>query len=297
MPCYSPILGYRSRITNPSGKRSIVFNVTDGFVDLPVTLPCSRCIGCRLERSRQWAIRCVHEASLHPSNSFLTLTFDSEHLNKDGSLVKRDFQLFIKKLRKSLSPLKIRYFHCGEYGEKLGRPHHHACIFGYDFPDKTVYKVNNGLPLFISPALSALWGNGFASIGELNWETAAYTARYIMKKRLGDDAEDYYNGKIPPYNTMSRRPGIGAEWLTKYHKDVFPDDFIVIRGNTLCKPPKFYFDKVVDLEPKLMVPVKQRRREGSRKAHFDNSPDRLETKRECAEIRLKQLTRSYENED
>ena len=100
MACFRPLYGYKSKVKNATGKRSIVFNIKDGFADMPITLPCGRCIGCRLEKSRQWAIRCVHEASMYDQNCLLTLTFDDEHLNEKRTLVKRDFQLFMKKLRK-----------------------------------------------------------------------------------------------------------------------------------------------------------------------------------------------------
>ena len=112
MPCYHPLLGYRSRSLTEKGKRAVVFNPRDGYVDQPVQLPCGQCIGCRLERSRVWAVRCVHEASLHSDNCFITLTYDNSHLPSDGSLHKDHFQKFMKRLRKSVG--KVRFFHCDE---------------------------------------------------------------------------------------------------------------------------------------------------------------------------------------
>ena len=139
MPCYRPLKGYRSATLNPSGKRSIVFTIHGAFHDLPVTLPCGSCIGCRLECSRQWALRCVHEASLYEHNSFLTLTYSPDNLPSSGSLVKSHFQEFMKNLRHlrfrkrrnywTWDPVlvtdrkrNLRYFQAGEYGESLGRP-------------------------------------------------------------------------------------------------------------------------------------------------------------------------------
>ena len=118
MPCYSPIKGYRSKVLSPNGKRTIVFKPNLGFVDLPVLVPCGQCCGCRLERSRQWAIRCTHEASLHENNCFITLTFNDDNLPSDKSLDVRHFQLFMKRLRKQFGS-NIRYYHCGEYGENF----------------------------------------------------------------------------------------------------------------------------------------------------------------------------------
>jgi len=88
MPCYYPIKGYKSKKREPSGKRKIVFYAHQGLVDMPVTIPCGRCVGCRLERSRQWAMRCMHEASLHEENIFITLTYNPENLPEGNTLKK-----------------------------------------------------------------------------------------------------------------------------------------------------------------------------------------------------------------
>ena len=130
MPCFSPLDGYRSRTVNASGKRSIVFDIHEGFHDRPVSVPCGQCVGCRLEKSRQWAMRCVHEASLYDENCFITLTYDDEFLPVGGSLDKGAFPRFMKRLRKKFEPRRIRFYHAGEYGDRFGRPHYHALLFG-----------------------------------------------------------------------------------------------------------------------------------------------------------------------
>ena len=246
MPCYSPIKGYRSKVLSPNGKRTIVFKPNLGFVDPPVLVPCGQCCGCRLERSRQWAIRCTHEASLHENNCFITLTFNDDNLPSDKSLDVRHFQLFMKRLRKQFGS-NIRYYHCGEYGEKFRRPHYHACIFNFDFPDKKIFKISNGHNLYTSVILSEIWPYGFSLIGDVTFQSAAYVARYIMKKVTGDLAKDHYEyidpdtGEIinlkPEYTTMSRRPGLGKGWFEKYKSDVYPDDFVILNGKKM-KPPK-----------------------------------------------------------
>ena len=104
MACYHPIKAYRARRLNPSGKRGIVFNIKDGYEDMPVELPCGQCMGCRLEHSRQWAIRMMHEASQYENNCFITLTYDNEHLPPDGSLQLSHFQDFFKRFRKKFVP-------------------------------------------------------------------------------------------------------------------------------------------------------------------------------------------------
>ena len=159
-------------------------------------------------------MRCHHEASLYQDNCFITLTYSDEHLPSDKSLHVDHFQKFMKRLRKRFGE-GVRYYHCGEYGEKYMRPHYHACLFNFDFPDKKIWKENNGNRLYISESLSELWPFGFVTIGDVTFESAAYVARYIMKKVNGDLAESHYErvdwdtGEVyhlkPEYTTMSRR--------------------------------------------------------------------------------------------
>lgn len=293
MPCYHPVRGYYAREANPSGKRSIVFNPKDGFVDMAVELPCGQCVGCRLERSRQWAVRCVHEARLHEHNCFLTLTFSDANLALDGSLHKEDFQKFMKRVRKRY-PHKIRYFHCGEYGEQLQRPHHHAILFGHDFHDKQLLKVQNGQPMYTSKELSELWPFGYAVIGSVTFESCAYVARYIMKKVTGDKAAEHYGDKQPEYTTMSRRPGIGAEWWAKFKQDVITGDKVVIRHGLYCKPPKFY-DKQLEVEnPRRYAKTKAERRRSAAARSEDNTPRRLADREEIKIRSLQRLERPFE---
>ena len=174
MVCMRPINAYKHRADD--GKNKIYFSSAPRN-SVRLKLPCGKCIGCLLERSRQWAVRCIHEASLHNQNCFLTLTYDDYHLPPGGSLCKETFVKFMKRLRKRCG-IGIRFFQCGEYGEKLKRPHHHVCLFGYDFPDKYVYgKSKSGHFLYRSSLLEELWPFGFCTIGELTKETAGYTAR------------------------------------------------------------------------------------------------------------------------
>ena len=163
-----------------------------------MTVACGQCMGCRTDRSKEWAARIVHESQMHPENSFVTLTYDAENVPMDGSLNKQHFQKFMKRLRKHFSDKKIRYFHCGEYGEKLERPHYHACLFGIDFDDRVEHGAINSVVHYKSDTLEQLWGKGFCTVGELNYQTAAYTARYILKKMTGKQAEEHYM-RVNPY--------------------------------------------------------------------------------------------------
>lgn len=257
MPCYHPLIGYRSKELTKNGKRKLVFNVKYAVDDGEITVPCSQCIGCRLDRSRQWAMRCVHESQMHEQNCFITLTYNEENLPYPPSLNHRHFQLFMKRFRKKFPDDTIRFYQCGEYGDENKRPHYHAIIFGFDFPDKTLWKESkNGDNYYVSDVLNELWGKGYAIIGSVTFESAAYVARYIMKKVTGDDQEEHYkcvdedSGEVfdlkPEYTAMSRRPGIGKKWYDEYKKDVYPSDFVVLRGKKM-KPPKYY-DSLLEKE-------------------------------------------------
>lgn len=311
MACFYPLTGYRAKTGRlPNGKWPIVFSPKEGYIDMPVTIPCGQCIGCRLEYSRQWAIRCIHEASLYENNCFITLTYNDENLpwrNDNGELCvdkssgellptlnKRDFQLFMKRLRKKYGE-GIRFFQCGEYGS-LGRPHHHAILFNFEFPDKELWSIRHGVKLYRSPRLEQLWPFGFSTIGEVTYESAAYVARYIMKKVKGDKADEYYCGRQAEYITMSRRPGIAREWYEKWKGDVYPHDYVVIRNGLKCRPPKYY-DYLFDIENEEgFLKVKSNRiirlKDWLKKG--EDGPDRRAVREECLKLRVKRLVRSLD---
>ncbi|WNK14964.1 MAG: replication initiator protein [Microvirus sp.] len=291
MPCYHPIDGYRSRAgRNPkTGAWPVVFNQSLGYIDMPVRVPCGQCVGCRLERSRQWAVRCLHEASLHKNNCFVTLTYNNEHLDVNKSLNKRDITLFLKKLRKKYGS-KIRYLQCGEYGSLTQRPHHHLIIFGFDFPDKYLWETRNGCRLYRSPSLEKLWTFGHSRVGGVTFESCAYVARYILKKITGQNAALHYLNRIPEYITMSRRPGIAREWFERYSSDVYPSDQCVIRPGVIARPPRYY-DKRYDLQsPKMFAKIKVQRLKAAR-ASVDNSLIRLADRERVQLAKLKALPR------
>lgn len=304
MPCYSPLVGYRSKELTANNKRKIVFNLKYAIDDTELTIPCGNCIGCRLERSRQWALRCVHEASLHEQNCFITLTYNSEHLPKSNSLDKTHFQKFMKRLRKKYTGQSIRFYQCGEYGDRNGRPHYHACLFGHDFSDKTLHQTTkNGDKLYTSQILDKIWKKGFCTIGELNFKTAAYCARYIMKKINGDQADAHYryvNEKtgeefqiIPEYTTMSRRPGIASNWYKNFKSDVFPSDEVIINGIPM-QPPKYYDTLLEQENPFLYDDIKHDRLINAEKYLEDNTPERLHVKHTVKKAQVNLLSRTYE---
>ncbi len=292
MPCFSPLDGYRSRTVNASGKRSIVFDFREGFQDRPVTVPCGQCIGCRLEKSRQWAMRCVHEASLYDDNCFITLTYNDECLPVSGSLDKKAFPKFMKRLRRRFDSQRIRFYHAGEYGDRFGRPHYHALLFGFDFPDKYPWSVRSDFPVWRSEVLDSLWPDGQSEIGSVTFESAAYIARYVVKKVTGEKADAYYSvvtelGEVvpiqPEYSTMSRRPGIGKAWYEDFKSEVYPRDEVVMRGK-LMKPPRFYDGQYELEDPRSMAAVKAKRRKSNDEDEQRSS--RLLVRREVFEANL-----------
>ena len=302
MPCYSPIQAWRSTEDTVNGKKKIAFKRSANSTT-PLHLPCGQCIGCRLTRSLNWAIRCSHEASLRPENTFITLTYSDEHLPWDGSLVRPHFQKFMKRLRKHFTH-NIRFYMAGEYGDRFARPHYHACLFGLNFSDRNPWKETEGLVTYTSDTLEVLWGKGFVTLTDFSFETAAYTARYCLKKKTGDKADDHYpvthptTGELirlePEYNTMSLRPGIGKDWFNQYQSDVYPSDFIV-RKNYKSPPPRYY-DKLFEIDGGDMEELKLRRNKRAAPHLKDQTPERLATREKVKTLKLKQYSRSYENE-
>lgn len=304
MSCYSPLHAYKGKSNDPQ-KTKIVFRRADSFKGEKLDLPCGQCVGCRLERSRQWAVRCMHEASLYSDNSFLTLTYSDQYLPPNNSLVKSDFQYFMKRLRKSLAPKTVRYYHCGEYGEK-GRPHYHALLFNHDFKDKKIFSTRGGNSVYTSAHLSSLWPQGFSVIGEVTFESAAYVARYVMKKVTGKKAESHYAGRVPEYTTMSRRPGIGKNWYEKYKSDVYPHDRVIVRGNP-TRPPRYYDTQLQLEDPSTLALIKLNREKNNE--HYvtdrlsdgrvvrvsDSSGPRLRVKEICKIASIQNLKRPLED--
>jgi hypothetical protein len=234
---------------------------------------------------------------MHSDNAFVTLTYNDANLPSDKGLHHEHFQKFFKRLRKKYSHLKLRFYMCGEYGDLNARPHFHACIFGLSFDDRVLWSKSGGNRLYTSPTLDQLWPYGFASIGDVTFESAAYTARYILKKITGQPAFDHYNsidpdtGEIttrkPEYNKMSLKPGIGKPWLDKFQTDVYPHDYVIINSKKV-KPPKYY-DKLfkrTDLASGLAFDTIEFDRFRLALKHVaDNTPDRLAVKHTVTQAR------------
>lgn len=314
MACLCPIPAWRSREVNDSGKRSLVFSsamAKDYGAPSELNIPCGQCIGCRVDRATSWAVRCMHESQMHDENSFLTLTYSNENLPDKGTLVKRDVQLFIKRLRKFVYPKKVRYFYCGEYGDRTFRPHYHMLLFGLDFHDKTLWKTVKGNSYFISPSLNDIWGKGYCVIGSLTYDSAQYVSGYIYKKQIGKSVNEVdpvtglkpyevfdsetgeifgllekeiegtykkikiWTGRLPEFVCMSRRPGIGDSWFEKFGMtDVYPADYVVMlksKGGIKKCRPPRYYDTKLEENYPFLYEQIKRNRVAKAIKHLDNN--------------------------
>ncbi len=265
-------------------------------------MACGQCIGCRIDYTRSWAIRIYHEATLHPVNSFVTLTLDDTNIPESRSLDIRHWQLFAKRFRQALGPL--RFYHCGEYGEQTQRPHYHAILFGHNFQkDRKKYTHNlktTKNQLYISETLNNLWQLGNCQIGDVTYQSAGYVAGYIQKKITGKQAKEHYEfiepstGQIfdrkPAYSTMSRKPGIGSSWYDDHWRQIYPRDEVVVDG---CRqqPPKYYDLKYQKSHPLEFEKILQKRKARALTQKQNSTPNRLRVRAEVKRLEAKAFTR------
>ena len=234
-----------------------------------ITVPCGHCIECSRQISNEWAFRICDEAKKYDKNCCVTLTYNDEHLPEGGLLVKRDYQLFLKRFRKAIYPNKVRFFVSGEYGSKNARPHFHIILFGY-YPPDCVYKfTRNGRDFFISDFVQSVWGYetddntkfkyynkfydvlGHILVGPLDMHTAFYTAKYLQK------AIDF-GKEVKPFVAMSRRPGIGGE----LDPNQLVTDKLVVDGRYI-RLPRYYLNRFLkagyDLDVAVIRSLRQAR--------------------------------------
>lgn len=287
---------------------------------------CGQCAGCRLAESCEKANRCTLETYSHRTNYFLTLTYDDEHLPFNHkidletgevlneyvpSLRRKHIENFNKNLRRQLdyhglvyedeSPMKIMY--CGELGSKSARPHYHGIYCGLKIPDLQYYKTTfNGDILFNSPFLSKIWKKGHVVIGQADWQSSAYVARYVMKKHKGLDKDWYYlNCMEPEFCQCSTH--LGKEYFDLNKDKIFEDDKIILpdkaKGFRQISPPTTFSSWFEAESPEDFEKIKSKRQERAKELMaFELSKtdkdiyDYLETKRLNFEERIKALKRS-----
>lgn len=297
MACFHPLTAWRG------ATGAVVFDEHNSASKVSMKLPCGRCIGCRSERARQWGVRCLHEKRLWPHNAFVTLTYEDEFLPPGGTLVLRDLQLFMKRLRFARADDPghrgpVRFFAAGEYGEDNARPHYHLLLFNCGFSDLRQFGESvGGSPTYTSKELSALWPSGFHTIGEITMESAVYCAKYCMKKltpgstdesreRFRDryqvfDGDGVVYDRKPEFAVMSRRPGIGFGYYEKFGDEVRNHDNVVINGK-YCRPPRYYDDLTERVACATLAASKRRRRRLCVLARADNTEARLLVKERIA---------------
>lgn len=285
MSCFKPIVAFK-----PLEGGALIFVERKGYRE--IKLPCGQCIGCRIRKREEWAVRCYCESRMHRSSHFITLTYNPESMPSDMSLNYRHVQLLLKSMRKQYGP--FRYFVCGEYGDEYQRPHWHMLAFGLDISDRV--KSNSMFSkrdIFESPSLSGMWKKGFASIGQVTYASARYCAVYTTKRISGDRAEDHYtrvdtatgviNNVVPEFARMSLKPGIGESWIAKYWRDVYVSGAkgVVIDGKV--KPVPKFFDRWMEVnQPDIYEGFKFDQFNEAMRYSDDNSRERLAVREECA---------------
>lgn len=295
MSCYRPLDAYRDSRGVVKIGRGGSFAV-DSFY-----LPCGRCIGCKLDRSRSWAIRITHEAQLYDSNRFATFTYSDDKLPKSRSLEYRHFQLFMKRLRKKVAGCSegpeggrpLRFFCAGEYGSERKRPHYHAVLFNLKLEDEVVWQ--NGS--YHSKLLEDLWSYGSVQVDQVTPASAAYVAGYSTKKVYGHRASFYYEdvmdpgtGEVsrrrPEFVVMSLKPGIGAWWYRRYGRDLFPNDFAV-QGGKRYKVPRYYWERYRrEADPILVEELEYGRYLRACEFRAEGTPERLAAREEVTQARV-----------
>lgn len=292
--CFRPLRAHRSE----EGEVWIGYDATrDGRA---FEVPCGRCIGCKLDRARAWSVRITHEAQLYDRNWFATFTYADDRLPESRSLEYRDFQLFMKRLRKKVQGDRpgpegnypLRFFCSGEYGGRTGRPHYHAILFNTRFGDEV--RMSNGRSS--SRVVEELWSHGSVVLDDVNQATAAYVAGYCLKKVYGARARDHYEDVVnlctgeltsrrPEFVTMSRRPGIGAWWYQRFAGDLFPEDHAVVDGKR-HKVPLYYWKKFREEgEGDVVERIEEKRFARAQEQLVNSTPERRAVREEVAERR------------
>lgn len=290
MACQKPLRAYMPA----SGGRIRMWSKKDpAYWVEPYTgmaVPCGHCILCREEQARQWAVRITHEADSWEESSFITLTYDDEHLPEHNSLRYADLQKFWKRLRKQIGPL--RYYAVGEYGDDTQRPHYHACLFGIAFIEGRRMLRDTPTALWTHPILERCWGMGNVSVGALTFETARYTAGYVTKKLRAKQkyvrVEESTGALIPleqPRAFISKR--IGYEWLQKWGSQMYDHDRVIING-TPQKPTRYY-----DTWLKANDPTRAEKTKEERLKHKQTlTPEQLTARARNAHARNRQKSKT-----
>jgi hypothetical protein len=289
MACTRPLKQYLSK------DGEFTFNPHSDFGTMaPRELQCGNCRSCRTRRAGSWSIRQQHEAAMHAENYFVTLTFAADPV----TISKKDLQLFFKRLRKAGK--RFRYYACGEYGEKLGRPHYHVNFFGLSLPDREIWQIRDGRPVYRSETIEKAWPFGYSEVEAFASGAGMYVANYVQKKRVGKEQLTHYRIDVngvevevtPEFQLQSIRPPLGTSWLEKYWRDVYPADFVVVGGHKFPVPRAY--DKWLEKnQPEIWREVREKRLSYAKEQGLRSEADRR-AEEKARDAYARNLTRQYE---
>lgn len=234
-----------------------------------LNLPCGVCFGCRMDNSRMWSLRLMHEGKFSSSSYFVTLTYRPEDMPLYGDLNYEHLELFWKKARHRFQgDVPFRYFACGEYGDKTLRPHYHFAAFDFNLTDLRLFKNTDHGPYFLSDELADCWEHGHVIVAQLDWMTAAYIARYVTKKMRGknvrfypDECADPETGEIPSFcvERAFQSKGLGLRWYEAHKDEVWNLDGCLYANKYMVSPPRYYFKQLEKADPDKALAIKQKR--------------------------------------
>lgn len=263
MSCYHPLQGARL----PNGTVKIFAQLSTALKNYQgeiLKIPCGRCVGCRLDYASDWADRMCIESKLRDHSWFVTLTYDDEHVPYTDDLCQtlkpKDMTDFLKRYRRAIEPEKISYYYSGEYGTQTLRPHYHMILFGSSIYDLELYQKSPNGVYYKSKWFDSIWQKGNCIITEFSWQTASYTARYVLKK-LGMPKEHWDHVSIyPEFSRCSRRPAIGRRYFDQFYEEIYKNDEIFLSGGKVVKPPKYFDNLLKGMDLDLLEHVKEIRR-------------------------------------
>lgn len=210
------------------------------------TFNCGSCLNCRINYTSAWTLRCLYELADWESASFITLTYDDLHLPSNYGLVADETTRFFKRLRKYLnneSPgRKIKYYACGEYGERTKRPHYHAIVFGLDsYSDSDREILRDSWP-YCEPWMFDKSRGRNSAMQPVTKDDIAYVTGYVQKKLKGELAEKEYfdKGILPPFSRVSH--GMGLNFALK-NKERLVNNGYTYLGRQKIGIPRYFCEK------------------------------------------------------
>lgn len=333
MPCYRPHLAQQtySRLTRTWSRPRIIKPLPDRDSDgsrhyppqlvrgeawaipqadcpyeriRPISLPCGLCFGCRCDNARMWSLRMMHERRYHTDAWFITLTYSPQHMPANGDLNYRHLELFFKNARHHFQDgdVPFKYFACGEYGDQSLRPHYHFAAFSFTIPDlRRLFRTPGGDWYYTSELLSSVWKYGHVIVGKLEWDSAAYIARYVTKKMHGSnirylDTFDPDTGEVDHYSIERafQSKGLGLSWYLDNEDEIWRLDACLFKNEYLVLPPRYYFKKLQERNPELALIVKEARSQNREHLFLDNSRDKeLLYAMEAKRLQMQTLKRSF----